>query len=234
MLLTKINAGDCVAAQEMVKCLLSGLPLAPVSIPVIARLLTEGEEEIEGGKHRAKTYYPHISMEMAAESIRRGGNGFEGEENGDSSDGRMETGGNSLLGIFYAEDEELCFRAVVGESGFTVYRQNDFGFEQIYSVEFPCGISAQEKQCAAREFHAYSRGRVHPVLMQKESAAPSPPPSSPQGKLYSQGLEQDVLTPAKTPWQHTVFPVPKSNVIVCCTLGKMIRRIKRIMCFTAP
>ena len=24
------------------------------------------------------------------------------------------------------------------------------------------------------------------------------------------------------------------NVIVCCTLGKMIRRIKRIMCFTAP
>lgn len=149
---TKINAGDCVAAQEMVKCLLSGLPLAPVSIPVIARLLTEGEEEIEGGKHRAKTYYPHISMEMAAESIRRGGNGFEGEENGDSSDGRMETGGNSLLGIFYAEDEELCFRAVVGESGFTVYRQNDFGFEQIYSVEFPCGISAQEKQCAAREF----------------------------------------------------------------------------------
>lgn len=114
---TGIPVEDCERAQELIEGLLVQLPLAPVSIPIIARLLAAGAED---------------------EAV--------GEEEG-----------NRLLGVFYVEDEELCLRAVVRESGFSISRQAEFGWEELHSVAFDRmgGEAAplpEEKRRAAQEF----------------------------------------------------------------------------------
>lgn len=164
--ITKISVSDYGRAQGIIEDLLRTLSLAPVSIPVIARLLMAGEEEESArGKAFAGSYSAYTSLkrlEMAAESARYRENkqeektvNFLRESKGEGEKkGEKE---NLLCGVFYLEDEELCFRAVVRERGFSIFRQMDFGWEEIYTDAFEQtesgdSLSTEEKRRVAQEF----------------------------------------------------------------------------------
>lgn len=156
--ITRISVEDCGKAQELIERLLAQLPLAPVSIPIIARLLAAGvEDEAAGGKAFAGSYSHHISLERAAESTRYIEHGQDEEKKinflGDVNEGE----GNRFCGVFYLEDEDLCFRAVVREGGFSVFRQTDFGWEELYTAAFDQKTGENilllgDKQRVAQEF----------------------------------------------------------------------------------
>lgn len=155
--ITKISVKDYERAQGIIEHLLMSLSLAPVSIPVIAKLLILGEEdESAGGKISPGSYFSHISLEMAAESTRFRENKQEEKTVNFLRDSKGE-GENLLCGVFYLENEELCFRAVVRESGFSIFRQTDFGWDEIYTDAFEQTegedtLSIEEKRCAVQDF----------------------------------------------------------------------------------
>ncbi|MDE7326909.1 MAG: hypothetical protein K2N63_11680, partial [Lachnospiraceae bacterium] len=164
--ITKITNEDCEGAMEMIGRLLWHLPLAPVSIPVIARLLAAGEEEYTGGKILTASYPSHASLRMAKKPERYVQKVYEEEKTGDLFAGIMEEEGNCPMGIYYVEDEELCFKAVVFEGGFCIFRQTNLGWEPLYTAAFPDGekiLLDKEKQCAAQEF-LQGMKRPKPVL----------------------------------------------------------------------
>ena len=164
--ITRISVNDYGRAQGIIEDLLRTLSLAPVSIPVIAKLLMAGEEEesVRGktsvGSH--SVYASLHNLEMAAESARYRENkqekktvNFLREPKGEGEKKREKE--NLLCSVFYLEDEELCFRAVVREHGFSIFRQMDFGWEEIYTDAFEQTegadtLSTEEKRRAAQEF----------------------------------------------------------------------------------
>ncbi len=164
--ITKIQIKDYGRAQGIIEDLLRTLSLAPVSIPVIAKLLMVGEEEesVRGktfvGSH--SIYASLHNLEMAAESARYRENkqeektvNFLREPKGEGKKKGEEE--NLLCGVFYLEDEQLCFRAVVRERGFSIFRQMNFGWEEIYTDAFEQTegvdtLSTEEKRRTAQKF----------------------------------------------------------------------------------
>ena len=190
---TEISGEDCAAAQELMECMLAALPLAPVSIPVIARLLAEGtEDEAAGGKVPAGFYSGHISLKKAAESSEYLEN--DREEKTVNRLGNEEEG-NRLCGVYYAEDEELCFRAVVRENGFSIFIQNDFGWEPFYTAAFyPADgermLSPEAKCRIARKF---LRGMKSPAPVLRTSLSLEGMTEVEKAEQILEAMKQDAL-----------------------------------------
>ncbi|MDE7297797.1 MAG: DUF1963 domain-containing protein [Lachnospiraceae bacterium] len=90
---TEIGEQDYSMAAETIEAWLNRLPLHPVTIPVIARLLASGN-----------------------------GRDWESENT------------EVACAVYYTEEENLCFRAVVRESRITLYRQTVLGWEPIHTI----------------------------------------------------------------------------------------------------
>ncbi len=193
---TRISAEDCEEAQEFARRLLAHLPLAPVSIPVIARLLVAGEEdETAGGKAPAGSYSHHISLERAAESKRYVGNRQEEEKTVNFLWDAKEDERNRFCGMLYVEDEELCFRAVVREGGFSIFRQKDFGWEELHTAVFgriECkNILLQENKLRmAREF---LQGMKRPAPRLRASFSLEGMTDEKKAERILEALKQDAL-----------------------------------------
>lgn len=170
--ITKIGEEDYGRAAKVLGEWLARLPLAPVSIPVVTRLLAEGVEEETAGV--AKSSEPASMNVLPAESGRNWEDMLpeEGSEwDGESAEKNGKNTGEKICGIYYVEDEDLCFRAVVKQSRFFVSRLTALGWEHVYTARFPKGkegFLTDEKRRAAQEF-LQGLKRPVPVLLESVS-----------------------------------------------------------------
>lgn len=193
---TGIDREDCEAAEEMLCRLLSRLPLAPVSIPFVARLLAEGEEaEPEGTRVLGRSFYSRIESGMRAKLSGNADRYHDVDHDMGSYPDAEENGENRFLGRYYVEEEELCFRVVVRENGFFISRQTDFGWERTHEALYPAAdgggmLSPQEKCRVAREF---LRGMKRPVPVLREALSLEGMTNEEKAGRILEALKQDAL-----------------------------------------
>lgn len=193
---TRIDREDCEAAKEMLERLLYRLPLAPVSIPLIAQVLAEGREaELEGKRVLGRFIYSRIESGMRAKLPGNADRYYDVDHDMGFYQDAEENGENRFLGRYYVEEEELCFRAVVRENGFSISRQTDFGWEQVHEALYPAAdgggmLSPEEKCRAAREF---LQGMKRPVPVLRAAISLEGMTNEEKAGRILEALKQDAL-----------------------------------------
>ncbi len=204
--ITKISEEDYKPAAEWIEAWLSRLPLAPVSIPVIAGLLAGRDEKIQEGlaqtdeeDNYSKNRTDLIEKDRKNRKDTLGmGRNLVGQEKREKSKKQKGISGQKnavmgvgIYGIYYMEENELCFRAVVRENGFDVSRLTTLKWEHVHTVSFGKEdgvLSAEEKKRQAQEF---LQGMKHPVPVLRSQVSLEGLENEQKAEKILEALKQD-------------------------------------------
>ncbi len=117
---TAVEDKDRGAAEELIKGWLAKIPLHSFIVPRVARMLAADNDRIPEDMTRQETWDMHKEIRNAGQETEETWRGIaDGQQAG-----RAEA-------VFYAEQERFCFRALVWKNGVKVFRQADYGWQDI-------------------------------------------------------------------------------------------------------
>ena len=137
---TTIEDSDRSAARTLIEGWLKRIPLHPFIIPTVARMLaadndrlpaavsipkeTDGQDRHTSGYHEITGQEWHTPNHVGVAKRESAEYGPEEKSNGILS-------GRKTEAVLYSEQERFCFRALVSEEGFSIWRQLDYGWQDI-------------------------------------------------------------------------------------------------------
>ena len=114
---TAIEDSDRSAARTLIEAWLKRIPLHPFIIPTVARMLAADNDRLPAAVLHTPVHIGVAERESAEY-------GPEEKSNGILSERKTEA-------VLYSEQERFCFRALVSEEGFSIWRQLDYGWQDI-------------------------------------------------------------------------------------------------------
>lgn len=169
--ITEIREDDRMAAQELIEERLSGLVLYPSTIPLIARMLASGSEELV----QTSDYTGDSSYYKKAVPVNMTPRLPEAETV--SEDPPYER----IEAIYYSEQEDSCLRVLVTDQTVRLYHQREFGWHElpVQGIFEPSGkMETEERKRWAEEVleqlhkpQPVSLGTVSLSGMEKEEKA---------------------------------------------------------------
>ena len=163
---TAIEDADRDAAQVLTEHWLRRIPLHPFIVPAVARMLAADNDRIPmavPGPGEGTGRKPRRNS-GDGDGYAVFGNGehysFGSIETPESKREEEETGeSRTVEAVFYGEQERFCFRALVSESGLSIWRQMDYGWQDIIFRSAELGWRKCE-EFTWEEYRLFRRGQV--------------------------------------------------------------------------